>query len=397
MNSNDIISKLNSLKEIEPNENWVASVRERILTNAPINDIAMNFHYQKPSNIDKITYALETITGKYKYIPSIASMAIILLVGSFITVTAAKTSLPGDPLYSVKLTNENIILAVTSDDEKPKVEMEIAGKRLEELAEISKKASDSDQQAKVEQLVNNFQEKIVSANDKMTKISQKSEKKKVAKVAKVINNQSEKYTELLSKTSEGLPNIVKEKVNEKIASALDITEKVNTDSLLILVESNEDIDDKEISNEEITSMILKKVETITDKEDADIASEGKNGNEEEKINNAKKNDEKNSNKENTEAAKEKTVIADSKTALLESINQNIKDNKLVDAVKDVVEMQNINEKKGKNLSESEVVADETNEAITPVEGGVKKDDSSSVGDKDVDNKVNLGINPVPVE
>ncbi|MFZ2970480.1 MAG: DUF5667 domain-containing protein [Minisyncoccia bacterium] len=262
MTVSDVISQLKSLKEIEPNENWVVSVREEILTKAPYNDTISNFYAEKPSKMDSLAYIYESITKKHRFMPSLATMSIILLVGSFFTVTAAKSSLPGDPLYSIKLANENIVLAVSaSEGDKAKIEIEQAGKRLEELTEISKKSSDLGQQEKVEQLVANFEQKVNSAQTRMAKINDSGEKKGVASVAKVINIQSEKYSDVLAKTSSNLPSVIQEKVSDKFARAISNTDKINTQSLLIIIETK-DGDESAMSDVEIVEKLKKKLDQI---------------------------------------------------------------------------------------------------------------------------------------
>ncbi len=264
MTVTDVISQLKSLKQVEPNENWVVSVREEILTKAPYNDAVSNIFYEKPSKMDNLAYIYESITKKYSFMPSLATMSIVLLVGSFFTVTASKSSLPGDPLYSVKLANENMILAVSvSEGEKAKIEIEQAGKRLEELTEISKKSSDVAQQEKVEQLVANFEQKVNSAQTRMAKINDSDEKKGVASVAKVINIQSEKYSDVLAKTSDNLPAMIQDKVSDKLASAISNNEKINTRSLLIIIETKGG-DEGTMSDDEIVEKLKKKMDKIGD-------------------------------------------------------------------------------------------------------------------------------------
>jgi len=398
MNTNDVISQLKSLKEVEPNENWVVSVREEILTNAPYNDVATgNVYSTKPSRLDNISYILESITKKYRYMPSFASMSIILLVGSFFTVTAAKTSLPGDPLYSLKLANENIVLAMANEDDKPAVEVEFAGKRLEELSQISKNASDSDQQTKVEQLVKTFEEKIVSANEKMTKISQTSEKKKVAQVAKQINNQTEKYTELLAKTNENLPSVVKDKVTEQIASAMNTTEKANMDSLLILAETNQQIDEKEISDKELTDIIIKKVEEINTYTPSDKtenkAIEGKTDG---LVNDGADKSNNDVAASSDTKAETKTQPKDEKSAIMDSITENLNNNNLIDAVKGVAAAQKLDS--DQNNAAGGTTNDIPDDTQNPVEADPNDDKTDeTAGSGDSNGKIDNIVTPVPAE
>jgi len=53
-------------------------------------------------------------------------------------------------------------------------------------------------------------------------------------------------------------------MTDQIASALNTTEKANMDALLILAESNQQIEEKEITDAELTEIIMKKVDQINE-------------------------------------------------------------------------------------------------------------------------------------
>lgn len=183
---------------------------------------------------------------------------IILLTSSIFTVGASQSSLPGETLYPVKRVTEQVALAVASEQDKPKIEIEQAGKRLEELAQISQKASDSNQHQKVEQLVTEFQQKVDSANAHLAQLNEKGKSDssvKVASVARVVNEQSEKYTEVLQKTTDNLPEAVKEKVADKLIDAAATTQKTNLTSLMVMVESTD-----EQNKDEVAAKVQKTVE-----------------------------------------------------------------------------------------------------------------------------------------
>jgi hypothetical protein len=70
--------------------------------------------------------------------PALAAAAVLVLVFAGAT-SAAASSLPGDPLYAVKRTSEDVQLALTFD-EVARMELlaRFADRRLEELAEVAK-------------------------------------------------------------------------------------------------------------------------------------------------------------------------------------------------------------------------------------------------------------------
>jgi hypothetical protein len=245
----NIIYKLKTLQSIEPERAWQADRKRKLMEKVSVfgvkNDILLSANdiYAKKPAFDARSFMPN------RFAVSFASILMILTGGVF-TVGASQSSLPGDTLYSVKKVGEQMALAVASDQDRPKIEIEQAGKRLEELAQISQKASDSDQHQKVAQLVSDFQEKVSSANEHLSQLSEKggtSEGAQLASVARVVNEQSEKYTDVLQKTTDGLPQTVKEKVADQVADATKTTEQTNLSALMVMVDNPQDQDSGDIA------------------------------------------------------------------------------------------------------------------------------------------------------
>ena len=90
--------------------------------------------------------------------PALAAAAILVLISAGAT-SAAASSLPGDPLYAVKLAGEDVRLALTFDEvARTELLSELTDRRLEELAEIAKHRPSSAPTATQEyaDAVNNF-------------------------------------------------------------------------------------------------------------------------------------------------------------------------------------------------------------------------------------------------
>ena len=240
---NDIFSKLNNLKSIEPSESWVVDARERVLSEAPVSErksILENIIDRKSNLGFSLQDLFQNLSFKKLAVPAF-SLVFVLSAGVF-TVGASKSSLPGEFLYSLKMINEDIVLAVASEDKKAEIEVEHAGKRVEEIVEISKKTSDIEQQKKLSQLMEKFDEKMSSANKRLVNTSGNGEK---VKIAKTINVQSEKYTEVLVKTSEDLPAVVKDEISEEVAKAIDSSERIYLTSLAVIVEEEKEEEKEE--------------------------------------------------------------------------------------------------------------------------------------------------------
>ncbi len=243
---NDIIEKLNLLKTVQPTEDLVVKMRTEVLSKAPVSVVSDSNTY----NNSIFNINLRSLLAS-KLAMSFAAF-IFVISGGFVTVIASGNSLPGDALYSVKMANESVQLAVTSKDKKAEIGMEQVDRRVEEFAKISQNYSDPKQEEKMEMLLGKIETGTNKVEQGLMEIKDNSVK---AKVAKIINIRTEKNTEVLVKTNENLPDIVKDEFSENFASAVDSNKKVNLNSLAVMVElmTNDDKD-------EITAIVKEKVE-----------------------------------------------------------------------------------------------------------------------------------------
>ncbi len=102
----DLIFKLKKLSRIKPEKRWVKRTKREIL--------GPQFPIFQPILIG----------------------ALLLLIGIFVS---AQKSLPGEKLYVIKRITERARMLFVSPAEKPKVDLELTSKRLEELREIAEK------------------------------------------------------------------------------------------------------------------------------------------------------------------------------------------------------------------------------------------------------------------
>ena len=117
MTEKEIISKIEQLRQIKPEKEWVALTKERILGTEP-----------KVKWLGLFDYQLKPILAG-------ALMALIVF-GLF---SVSQNSLPGDTLYPIKKISEKGQAIFVSKNEEPKVKLEWVNKRLEELKEVALK------------------------------------------------------------------------------------------------------------------------------------------------------------------------------------------------------------------------------------------------------------------
>jgi hypothetical protein len=112
MEEKELISQIRELRRIKPEKKWVFLTKEKILGKGAIEI----FPFFKP------VYA-----GLFLF---------LILIGLF---GVSQKSLPGEPLFYIKKVSEKIQTEFVSKEEKPKVDLELTNKRLEELKEIAAK------------------------------------------------------------------------------------------------------------------------------------------------------------------------------------------------------------------------------------------------------------------
>ena len=106
MEEKDLIFKLKGLNKIAPEKKWVKTTKREIL--------GPTFPIFQPILVGSL----------------------LLLVAVFVF---AQKSLPGEKLYAIKRLTEKGQTFFVSKEEKPKLDLELANKRLEELREIAEK------------------------------------------------------------------------------------------------------------------------------------------------------------------------------------------------------------------------------------------------------------------
>ncbi len=129
MTEQDLITKIQTLKDIKPRGDWALSVKDRIFDDHPyiINT------YQPVSAMA----ILRSLIAQ----PRLSYVSFVLLFGIFIAAFGfANNALPGDLLYPFKkITEEGQSIFVLDNTEISKTQLTLLSKRLDELTEVAKK------------------------------------------------------------------------------------------------------------------------------------------------------------------------------------------------------------------------------------------------------------------
>ncbi|MBD3208127.1 MAG: hypothetical protein GF370_01565 [Candidatus Nealsonbacteria bacterium] len=113
MNNNQLINTIRELKSVKPRKEWVMMTKDKILTEKARAEL---FPFFKP------VYA--------------GLFCLLFIIGIF---DFSQEALPGESLYYLKKVSERGEVLLASIEEKPKVRLELANRRLEELNQIAEK------------------------------------------------------------------------------------------------------------------------------------------------------------------------------------------------------------------------------------------------------------------
>jgi hypothetical protein len=245
----DLIRQIKELKKIEPSQEWLNSTRGQLVA---------QIDFQERADF-------KAGIGFFQWLrqPQSAALVICLLLifigGPWLMVKASQTSLPGDLLYSVKKITEDVQTSIASEDDKVQLQVEFAGRRLEELNKITEDSfSPEEKTEKVKEVVDDLKNNLAGASVYANKVPKEK--------AIVIAKKAKKIKEDLDKTREEAPL----EVQAKLAEAEKAVEEINKQILSALVrESQEGDGGTSTSTDEEILIFLEETEegtiTTTDK------------------------------------------------------------------------------------------------------------------------------------
>lgn len=139
MDEKQLIRHLKELAEIKPRKDWVLLVKNQILKEEPKLDLSL--------------FSFPLFRYKLAFAPIISVLIIIGLFGF------VQKTVPGDTFFSVKKMAETAQVTFSSNVEKPKTQLKLANKRLEELNRIA----ETNQVRSLDSAIKEFQLSIVQA------------------------------------------------------------------------------------------------------------------------------------------------------------------------------------------------------------------------------------------
>jgi len=258
MTEQDLINRIQLLKQVGPKEDWVISTRAKL---------AFRFEMERKKDLlNKDLFALKELFSSWNTNqPKLAFGAVygviiafgLVLGGGAVTGIASMQSAPGSPLYPVKLSMEKARLIVSlSEESKIQFQAKIVDSRLQELSAVVANQESAEQKAeKVTQVVDNIKEQLASANDQLSKSNQ-TEPKKVVAAAKVISEKASQFSKALATAKENLPENIKPELDTKIAEVAETGKQADMKYLETMVANQDSAD---IKKEEIVAKLSEEI------------------------------------------------------------------------------------------------------------------------------------------
>jgi len=212
MEEKEILKALSQLRKIKPDKNWAFLKKKEIL--GPEIEIFPFF---------KLTYA--------------GIFLILILAGVF---QISQKTLPGEPLYPVKKMREKIQTIFISEKEKPKIILELAQRRAEELAKVAQK----NEVKKLGLAIKEFQASASQAADVLIR-SKEVSKKELQKVAVTLQTVNQVEKDLGTELS---PPAFDQAIENKVKLIIEDLEKssLTENQKEILESAKEDLKEGEI-------------------------------------------------------------------------------------------------------------------------------------------------------
>ncbi|MDO8743281.1 MAG: hypothetical protein Q7J30_01850 [Candidatus Azambacteria bacterium] len=151
MTQRDLISKIQKLRQIKPRKDWVLLTKNKIFGNVE----------------GRPQHSIWEVLPRIFFQPKLILAEVLTIFVFFGILGSAQKSLPGDPLFLIKKVQERTLAVFVSQKDLPKNQLELASRRLEELATIAQ----SNQVKKLAPALQEYQASIVRAAEGLVRAS----------------------------------------------------------------------------------------------------------------------------------------------------------------------------------------------------------------------------------
>ena len=252
---NPLIKKLKHLQNVAPRSEWKERDKAALLS-----EISKNVESTAPQaafgsqQLDVVKSSFSFILPSHQTLQmlkpagALFSLSLLVLSSGIFTVSASQGTLPGDTLYSIKLATERFQRVLTTNEqEKAKLEISFAGKRIEELERIvnDPAVNEAEKHEQVAVVITKFQENLTSAQETLEGIKDAGEVSETVALAQVIDENVSEYKDTLEEVANDVPEEVKGVVEEAASNA----DEKGDAALAVIVEKHEQGSDSAYYNE----------------------------------------------------------------------------------------------------------------------------------------------------
>jgi len=247
MTEEQLINKIQKLRQIKPSQDWVFLTKKKILGEKTEQSWLSNLTIVRLLDFEKLIKRGLFLKPVY-----ITLITLVVLVGVFGLV---RKSVPGDTLFVIKKASERSQAVFVSEAEKPKFNLEQAKKRLEDLIKIA----ETNNTKKLASAISEYQEKVSEVAKDL--IEEKNDEK-IKEIIAEMKGLKEK-----EKRIESLGTVIERNIDKDYALVQTIIEHIKDLEARSLTEEQREIlvEIKEnIENEDFESALIKSLEINTD-------------------------------------------------------------------------------------------------------------------------------------
>lgn len=250
MEEKQLINLIKKLKSVQPDENWVILNRSRLafrlemehkkdLLNRDFSVLGELFSFWKTDRSASFGLAKGVLAG-------------FLILSGFggATVWAAKQSLPGAPLYRVKIALEKAQMTASfSQQDKMNFQAEMAENRLSELKELMQTSdSISQKREKAAEVMENMKAQLSDANSRLSK----NQSVKATEMVKTVS----KVEKTVSQVKGVLTEEVRGDLNKQLIALADVADKAGIQALEMILKFP---DEAQAEKDEILAKVDEKI------------------------------------------------------------------------------------------------------------------------------------------
>ncbi len=251
-----IVRQLKALKDERaggsPDARWLASTKETLMM-----QIGNTVSSERRTGLRAFTQNLRVfLPENMMRAMMVPALMLVLIVSagfsSMAVVASAHGTLPGDVLYGVKLAAEAVSLRFAPKVERTERRVEIAGRRLDEMARLSASA-EPDKEAKIAKVAALFSDEMNSIRKDLSDLQKEVDNDEIVRVAVRVDAKADEYQALFkSGLSVGRPTL---------RMALLNLDQVSVKALEILVEK-QSLASNVLPEAQLTSSVGKRIDSF---------------------------------------------------------------------------------------------------------------------------------------